>query len=347
MKRFLFSLASLFLGITLFFWLLNEIGWQEIRVTLFRLSGIEGIFLFSLVILWTVLGTLRWREILKSKGYYFSLKELYGYYLASFAISYLAPIVFLGGEIFKGYVSNSKPLRSSTSNGSKEENPSKLEKGLAAGFIDGIFGRAFNWIACLLGLAVFFLIGDFSFKNPKILILPILLFLGLGVLSYFVLKKKSLIRIFFRVDEKNQARLIEKEVLSFFKIENRFFQRAFLLSSFETLLRFFQYWILIGFLGESISFFSAVSVLGISILAMAPPISADFGTHDLGSAILFSKLGFGREIGIVFASIVRGMNLILAIFGILFLIKFGFGVFQRKLFEGVNKIFLINQKNEK
>lgn len=329
MKKIFFSLISLFLGITLFFWLLNEIGWQEIKDTFLGFSGIEGGFLLFLGFLCTFLGTLRWREILKSTGHHFSLKELYGHYLASWSITYLAPVVIFGGEIFRGYVLNSK-----------RENSTSLEKGMAASFIDGILEYAFEWLALFLGLASFFLTVGFPLKGSQILIFVILFFLTGSFFYYFFVKKKSFLKIFFKVSERNQGRRIEKETLSFFKIKNRAFQKALLLSFSKTVVRFFQYWILVEFLGKSISSFAAISILGISILSMAPPISADLGTHDLGSALLFEKLGLGQETGLVFASIVRGINLVLALFGIVFLIKTGFDTLQQKLLKQINRVAL-------
>jgi len=334
MKKALFALISFGLGIVLFFWLLNEIGWQKIKSVFLSFSGLEGGIILSLAILGAVLGTLRWREILKSKGYDFSLRELFGNYLASFAITYLAPMILLGGEIFRGYSLNSK-----------EKNSASLEKGMAASFIDAIFEYVFEWGAAFLGLVAFFLTAGLSLGNSQAIAFIILVLAGGGTLGYFLFKGKSLIKILFGVDEQNQVRKIEREVFSFFRIKNRFFQKATLFSFSKAFLRFFQYWILVEFLGKSICLPAAVSVWGISVLLMAPPISADLGTHDLGAAILFSKLGIGREVGAVFASIIRGTNLILAISGIAFLIKTGIVVLQRKFSEKINKIFLNNNSN--
>ena len=71
---------------------------------------------------------------------------------------------------------------------------------------------------------------------------------------------------------------------------------------------------------------------------MTPPISADLGSHDLGSIILFEKLGMGQEMGVVFASIIRSINLALSLAGIFFLIKAGVGIFKHKAIEVIDKI---------
>lgn len=336
MRKIFFSLISLLLGILLFFWLLSRAEWQEAKNTFLRLSGMEVGLLLLLAILGTLLGAARWRQILKSKGCYFSLRELYGLYLASFAITYLAPIIVFGGEIFRGYVLNSRM---------KDSTPFKT--GMAASFIDGIFEYAFGWLALLLGIASLLFTVGLPIKNLQISFFLIFLFLCGGLLGYFIFKKKSLLRIFFNVDEKNTARSIEKEVFTFFKIRNITFQKALLFSFFKTTLRFFQYQILLEFLGRPTSFLSSLSVLGVSVLSMALPISADLGTHDLGSAILFKRLGIGWEAGIVFATIVRGINLFLSIVGIFFLIKAGTDLLRRTLLKKISKISFFNNFNKK
>ena len=331
-SKILFSLVSLFSGIILFFWLLDEVGLGGIQNTFLRLSGVEGSFLLLIGALYVLVGTLRWKEILKSKGHDFPIRELYEHYLASFAITYLVPTIVFGGEMFKGYVLNSR-----------DKNPASLGNSMTVSFIEGIFDYAFEWLAIILGIIAFFFTIEIPLKGSYVLGLSILLFLTIIFIYYFLLKKRSLIRIFFKVSEDNQWRKIEKDVSAFFKIKNKSFQKAFLLSWVKMFLRFSQYWILVGFLGESIGFIAALSILGISVLAMAPPVSADLGTHDLGSAVLFERLGLGRETGIVFASVIRGMNLILSIFGIVFLMKIGIITLRKKILKGVDKINLISK----
>lgn len=338
MKKLVFSLISLILGITLFFWLWNEIGWQEIKNNFLRLSVLEAGFLILLSFLIVFLGAIRWRTILKSKGYNFSLKELYAHYLAAFAITYLAPVIVLGGPIFRGYVLSSK-----------EKKTVALEKGMAISFIDEVFEYVSAWLMVFSALFLLFLTAGLPLKELRLAILLGFLFLAGFIFYYFLIKKKSLIKLLFKAEEQNNGVKIEREILAFFEIKNKFFQKAFFLSLAKLSVRFFQYWLLLNFLGKPVSFLSGIIVLGVSILSMAPPVSADFGTHDLGSTILFEKIGLGKGAGIAFASLVRGLNLILSILGIGFLIKIGFDNLQQKLFKQISKIFLINNgsKNNK
>jgi len=329
MKKLLFSLISLSLGIILLFWLVQKIGWRNIKDTILQLSFWELIFVLFLGFLCLLFGTLRWREILRQKGYQFSIAELYGEYLASFAITYLVPLVFFGNEVFRSQVLTLK-----------RKDALLPEKTLSAAIIDRIFETGFQTTTIFLGVLSLFLITGSLLMSFVVIVF---LFFLILLFYYFFFFKKSFIGGFLRLDKNNHFRLIEKEIFAFFKIRNRFFQRALLFSFLKTTLNLLQYWILIYFLGSKLSFLEAVSVLGISILSMAPPISADFGSHDWGSALLCSKLGLGMERGVAFASIVRGINLILATLGILFLIKIGFFAFLQKILKKINKLLSIKR----
>jgi len=338
MKTTIFSILSLLLGFALFFWLFNQIGWHGIKQSFSQLSGMGGIIALILAVFYTLFGALRWREILKNKGFYFSAKELYGSYLASFAITYLAPLVFFGGEIFRGYILNQK----------KQEKNS-LEKGIAASIIDGIFEYISEFLIVVCGIITLFFTINLRLNILYTLMSSIVLIILGIIFYYFFIKKKSLIKIFFKTNEHNHGTIIEKEIISFFDFKNHFFQKAVLFSFVKIMLRFFQYWILLEFLGGSVSLLFAVSTLGVSVLSMLPPVSADIGTHDFGLALLFEKMGLGREAGIVFASVIRGINLILSVFGLVFLIKVGIDVLQGRLFKKIDKIIskINNFENEK
>ena len=336
MKKLIFSILSLLLGLILFFWLFNQIGWHGIKQTFSQLSGVGGIIAFILAVFYTLFGALRWREILKNKGFHFSVKELYGSYLASFAITYLAPLIFFGGEVFRGYILNQK----------KQEKNS-LGKGIAASMIDGIFEYASEFLIVVCGIIALFFTIDLKINILYILIGSVVLIILGIIFYYFFIKKKSLIKIFFKTDDNNHGAIIEKEIISFFDFKNHFFQKAALFSFVKIMLRFFQYWILLEFLGESVSLVFAISTLGVSVLSMLLPVSADIGTHDFGLALLFEKMGLGREAGVVFASVIRGINLILSVFGIVFLIKTGIQMFQDKISDKIDKLALVINKARK
>jgi len=336
MKTPIFSILSLLLGLILFFWLFNQIGWSGIKQTFSQLSGIEGFIAFILAVFYTIFGALRWKTILQDKGFDFSLKQLYGSYLAGLSITYLAPLIPFGGEVFRASILNQK----------KQEKNS-LEKGMAASIVDSILEYASKFLIVIFGIATLFFTINLKLNILYVWICSVVLaIIGITFFLFFV-KKKSLIKIFFKTGQDNQGTIIEKEIRLFFNFKNRFFQKAVLFSFTKIILQLFQYWILLDFLGESTSLMFAISVLGVSVLSMLPPVSAGIGTHDFGAALLFEKMGLGREADIVFVSVIRGINLILSIFGIVFLIKIGIQMFQHRIFKKVDKIALAINKVRK
>lgn len=344
MKKLIFSILSLLLGLILFFWLFNQIGWHGIKQAFLRLSGVEGIIALILAVFYTLFGALRWRVILKNKGFVFSVKELYGSYLACFAITYLAPLILFGGEVFRGYILNQKkPAFAKATAGRQEKN--SLEKGIAASIIDGIFEYASEFLIVVCGIITLFFTINLKLNALYVFIGSVVLIITGIIFYFFFVKKKSLIKIIFKTN--NHGAIIEQEIIDFFDFKNKYFQKAVFYSCIKIILRFFQYWILLEFLGKSVSLMFAISALGVSVLSMLPPVSADLGTHDFGSALLFEKMGLGSEAGIVFASIVRAINLTLSIFGIMFLVKTGIQMFQDRIFKKIDRIALVINKIRK
>lgn len=314
------------MGLTLFFWVFNQVGWEEMEKMLLQISFLKMILVVFLGFLAALIGNLRWKRILRSKGYIIPLRDLLGHYLASFAITYLAPMVAFGGEMFRGYIL-------------KGQNGISIEKGMAASFIDGIFEYISEWVTVFVGLVFFFLkIGFFS-TNLEIVLLTFIVFFGsLAIFIFIAFKKKTIIKLFLNLDEENPSIKIEREIFDFFDFKNKAFMTAVTLSLLKIFIRLTKFGVLISFLGETASFANVFAVLGISVLAMAPPVSADIGTHDFVSVFLFKNLGMNPAAGAVFASIIRGVNLILSFVGLFFLIKFGFESLRDSLFKKVEKL---------
>jgi len=328
MKRSVFALISLFLGIILLFGLLKHIGWQEIKSTLLKVSILEIFYLLFLGFIYSILGSLRWREILNSQGYKFSIKEIYERDLAASSITYLVPQIPFGAEVFKGYILNSKG-----------KNSASLEKGLTGVFIDGIFEYATQWVLITLGVISGIFILALPFKNFQI----VAFVLALSLIGFFIYnlfsRKESMIKMFFKVDEENKVRLIEKEIMSFFNIKNPTFQKAFLFSFATGLVKLFQYWTIVEFFGKSIPLSTAFTIVGLSIIFMGAPVGADLGTLDFGSALLFKQLGLGEGVGVAFALMVRLNNLTFGLLGVLCLIKLSLVELRHKIVEKIGKIF--------
>ena len=89
MKKFFFFLISLLVGIGLFLWILNMVGWQEVRKILFNFSGRNSLIVLFLTILVWLVGLWKWKFVLNSQGCNYPLSGLLQIAFASNAVTYL------------------------------------------------------------------------------------------------------------------------------------------------------------------------------------------------------------------------------------------------------------------
>jgi uncharacterized protein (TIRG00374 family) len=336
MKKILLFLFSLFIGIGLLIWIVETLGLAEIKRAFLVFTGWHGIIILFLTFLMALVGTWRWKEILKSSGARLSFKELFKPYLAGFALMYFFPIILYAGEVFRGYV-----LR--------EKHALSWPRGMASVIIDRILEWTIDLVIIFFGILFFlFTIGFPPLKLGIILGTTFLFFAVLIAFFYFKsFKKESIIKIFVRTvnhrhKENNTALAAEKEIFSFFKFKNKYLWRAFWLSFFRAAIMFFRAWLLILFLGKNIGFFPALSALGFFYLGAMIPIPAAIGSNEIVQSFVFNGLGLGASVGLAFTMIVRGADVILALVGILFLLGLGFKLleitFSKKIENLINDI---------
>jgi uncharacterized protein (TIRG00374 family) len=225
MKKVLLFLISLFIGIGLFTWTLKIVGWQEIKNAFLVFTGWQGLAIFGLTVLMMLIGNWKWKEILRGENVKISFRNLFNPYLAGFSVMFLAPILLLAGEIFRGYVL-------------KKNNSIPWPKGIASVFIDRILEWTANLVVIFLG--VLFFLSIIGLPSMKLVIIfgGVFLFFAGGI-SYFYLntfRKKSMARFILKIlGLKNfgQGSTIletEKEIFNFFKPERKSMWKGFGLS---------------------------------------------------------------------------------------------------------------------
>ena len=67
MKTLLLFLASLLIGVGLFFWIAGIVGWGEIKNAFLAFTGWQGLVILGLTFLMALVGTWKWKEILKGR----------------------------------------------------------------------------------------------------------------------------------------------------------------------------------------------------------------------------------------------------------------------------------------
>ena len=337
MRSVLSFFISLIAGVGLLVWISRFIGWQETKSALLIFTGWHGMVIVLLTLLMILAGALKWKMILKSQGYRLSNREIIAPYLTCFSLIYLFPMVIFGGELFRGYV-----LR--------EKYNIPWAKAISSVFIDKILEITSFLVTILAGTAYFlFKIG----LPPKNLGLIFGIFLAVCLISvgffYFkIFKRESIIKplnIFLNRRKSLGGDLleIEKEIFKFFKIKRKALWGGLALAFLRVAITWARCWILILFLGKSISILSALTVLGFYYFATAIPIPAALGSHEAVQVFTFNALGLGSGLAPAFTMIQRGAELIMAFIGLIIFFKLGTGLLKAFLFKKIDSIMKQNQ----
>jgi len=341
-KKLLLFLFSLFIGIGLFIWIGKVVGWEKIKDAFLVFTGWQGLTIFGLTGLMMAVGNWKWKEILRSQNVKISFWRLSEFYLAGFALVFLVPIVVFGGEIFRSYILKEKGLV-------------PWVKGLASIIIDRILEWTTNLAVIFLGILFFLYKIGLPPKNLAIIFGGVFLLFVIGISFFYfkIFKKESIARIFLRSSglknsNHNSSILdVEREIFNFFKPKVRSMWKGFGLSFLRATIMYFRAWLLIVFLGRTIGALPALSVLSFSYLAAMIPIPATLGTHEVIQSFAFNSLGLGTSYATAFTMIIRGAELIFALIGLAFLLRFGLGWLRGLLFEKIDNFNQrVNHENE-
>jgi len=325
MRKFLLFLFSLLVGVGLFIWILESVGWQEIKNAFLVFTGWQGLAIFGLTLLTMFIGNWRWKEILKDSGINISFFNLFKIYLASFSIRFLAPIILVGAELFQGYAL-------------KARNSLPWSKAVASVVID----RALEWTATLVviffGILVFLLMIGLPPMKLVIIFGGVFLVFAGGIIYFYlkIFKRESMTKAFanifnHRLD--SQPLEIEKEIFNFFKLKKISMWKGFGLSFLRAAVMFFRAWLLILFLGKEIANLPVLSILGFSYLAIMIPIPAALGSHEAIQTFAFNSLGLGLPAAAAFTMILRGAELLVALVGAVILYRLGINLLKNTLYK--------------
>ncbi len=337
-KLFLF-LLSLIMGLAIFGLATSKVGFEEIKeaFSLFPISGLAIILILTALI--ALAGTWRLKFILKTQGYDLSFSKLAEVWLTGFAISYLTPIAIFGGEVFMIYA-----LRRFF--------PLSWEKSSAAVFIHRVLDATIFVPLLVLGVFTFSLLAG-SFPAAKIItaggIMAAILIFLLAVFYVKSFRRESPLEWFLRLfgmnrkklEKREGGRLIlgaEKEIVSFFGLKKKEMWQGLGISLVKYLLIVARCWLLIFFFKGGWSIFNALSAYGFFNLAALVPVPAMLGSLEVAEGLVFSGLGLGANTGLAFSFLLRAMDVLICLIGIILLIKFGMKLIKVKIIELIDKV---------
>lgn len=329
MRKIIFCIISLLIGLLLFVAAMQQAGVDDVLNAVFLFPPVIIIFVFLLnFIAVCVIGSLRWKVIIESQNNHkISFIKVLRAKLVGFTVSYITPSVLIGGEPVRAYMI-------------KEEGVCDWEKSFASVVIDQAI---YFFSLFLLMIAGFlFLINHFS--------LPIEFFCGFGIIVIFtvfilhlfysrVLNKNSdgdgffmfiikTLRIdrirFIKRKEKNIKRT-ERIISRFFKNKKEVFLKAFLLSILEIIFYLAVICIVISYFnktGAAFEFIQSIPIFFLIALANFVPIPGSFGSFEAALTFIFNLLNLGKSDGFTFSLIYRFINIALVVIGFFALIYF-------------------------
>ncbi len=329
-KKTLLFLISLFVGIGLFIWIINFVGWQEVKNAFLVFTGREGIIIFALTLLILIMGNWKWQEILRGEDVEVSFWKIFKPFLAGFGVMFLAPTIIGLGEIVRAY-------------GLKRKNNIAWPKAMASVVIDRIFEWTVNLIIIFFGVLIFLYEIGLPPKNIIIIFVGVFSFLIAGIfLFYFkIIKRESIVKTVGRVFNERLDKEpfdTEKELFNFFKIQNKPMWTSLGISFLRAGIMYLRTWFLILFLGKKISVLSSLSILGFSYFAAIIPIPTSLGSHEIVQTFVFKSLGLGVSPATVFTMIIRAVELLFALMGVIILLRMGVTFLKNLLLKTVDKL---------
>lgn len=318
MKKALLAISSLFLGVLLFIFAFQHVGWNEIKAALFLFprQAVILIFLINFLAVFVV-GAGRWQIILRGQGCAASFGTVLRIKLAGFALSYVTPSAFLLNEPVRAFMI-------------KEESKCSWEKSFASVIVDQTILYASLLLAMIAGFV--FLAQRFTLDRTiyygflgllLVSLLAFYLFYAKIVrkredepgLFTFLIRKLHLDRVGFIQRHLPGIESTEQVMAHFFRHERRRSFWVVLLGLLETGLDISVVFFVCYYLGHLIGVFEAVGIFSFVTFASLIPIPAALGSFEVMLTLIFQLFGFGEENGLAFSLIYRFVNVSFCLIG--------------------------------
>lgn len=335
MAKILFGIATFFLGVIILGIVVAIIGADKILEVFFEFSPWGLIPLILLTFIGNLISVIKWRYILLVRGFKVGIIAMFKVWLIGYALGYITPVVYIGGELFRGFILKEKyavPWRAS----------------LASIVIDKI-SESVVWISIIFVGAIMFLTqpeaSDFS-KIISASILGMLFLVAAVMLIYvFIMRRTRIIYKFIlkplRLEKAKGLNLVyevEKDFLDFFTARNR---RHLIWVFNVSIVKYIILWLrnvfLIYYLIGMFSPGGGIMALGFLYFSYTLPIPAALGAQEAILSAVFSGVGLDASLGAVFSFLLRAAELLMVGFGIYYLMRWGFSKASLKLLKLLKK----------
>ncbi|MEF8846893.1 MAG: lysylphosphatidylglycerol synthase transmembrane domain-containing protein [Candidatus Paceibacterota bacterium] len=323
LKKILLFVVSLIVGLALLFGVVEKVGWQEIVKSFFVFRWWKALIIIGLTLLRSFFALWKYKLILKADGLEVPIKKIIPSFYSGYPLMFFAPEFLMSGDFLRGYALQKT-----------EDLP--WRKTIGAVVVDRMLDWGVSLITIFLGVFIFLFRIGLPPKNISLILGGSLLGMGAGLFFLYFknIREESILKLFGV--QGGKAIEVEEEVHSIFQSGWRRWVMMLFPSAMVGITRVIRIWVLIIFLGETISILNSIPLLAFFYLGAGVPIPASLGVHETIQTFAFTKLSLGAGTATAFSMILRAGELILALLGSIALIKIGWNIFRKILLERLN-----------
>ncbi len=317
MKKQIFR-WSIVLGILIFAFIVYRVGPDQIWTNIKKISLENFLILVALRIMYWLLRTINWKNILDKYQDKTSLLQLFKARMCGHAVSQLTPTAQLGSETTRILMADCASKK--------------------IGFASAIVDKTIEFFTVVIFTFIGVIILFFRIPLPmklKTIFLGGVIFAALMVSFFFLKQRKGLltwiidtiakIKIRFKILDKNRDKIQETDqhISSFYQQHGKTFMVTFLLYSLLILLWAVEIHLGLLYLGvKDLSIVDSflITVLG-NLAFLFPFIPGSIGIYEATYIGLFALLGKSADVALSLVLIRRIIALLLAGFGLLGILK--------------------------
>ncbi len=302
------TVIALLVAVLLLFLALRAVPLQDVVRVLAGLQAWQVVTILLLNSAIVLLFALRWWQIIRAQGYSVTYLAAARYYLAGFAISYLTPGQHFGGEPVQVLFLRQRHKIP----GSQALASVALDRGIT--FLSN-FAVLATGIALILNSGLFDILSLRQALTASVvfLLVPMLYFvlLSFGVLPFGLILAKVNIGFVLglrRAEEQLSGLVREKPIL---------FIQGLFLSVLIWAALFLEFWLMIFFLGLTVTVTQLVTLVVAGRLALWVPTPGALGALEASQVFAMQALGFDPAYGLGLALLIRARDIVFAIVGLL------------------------------
>lgn len=311
-KEIFLSILFFLGGVLIMAPFVKNISAEEVTQIFLILKRKEVFIAFFLTLVASLIGALKWQNILNTFGVKIPFFSAFSLYQGAIGIGYFAPFLFIPAQFLKaGYLKKNYSL--------------ETEKGLTSIAIDFIS----EWAIFILFIIFAFLIFSAElFESNFLFSVTLIFFLLIAIIFLFfyrflIFKNKKTNKHFSLGVTKNTNLIskTENEFFTFFWHKKMDLLKSFLFSFLKATLFYLRTIILIKAITQHLNPVFSFGVLGLSFLGYLVPIPASLGILEGVQTIAFYSANLQTSQLLAFTTAIRTTELLLGLLGVLLLFK--------------------------